>query len=197
VTLLVGSFMIANFFSPRLPWSGDTYRALQYVSAQQDDYQNLTRVDIRLGSTDVRILGLRSTGGPGSSDSDVYFTAGAGLDTNIGDAVTVCAEVSAADSQNRTIETSSQVPFPATTQAVVWAPRALAGFTWTNQDQLSVMAEYYYNGLGFIGNDYAQLIAYSQSLMSTPGRRPQRAGPIWNLLCRAALWIRSRLGKNR
>ena len=34
------------------------------------------------------------------------------------------------------------------------------------------MAEYYYNGLGFIGNDYAQLIAYSQSLRSTPGSGP-------------------------
>ena len=82
------------------------------------------------------------------------------------------AEVSAADAQNRTIVTSNQAPFSTTTQAIVWAPRALAGFTWTNQDQLSIMAEYYYNGLGFIGNDYAQLIAYSQSLRSTPGSGP-------------------------
>ncbi len=82
------------------------------------------------------------------------------------------AEVSAADAQNRTIVTSNQAPFSTTTQAIVWAPRALAGFTWTNQDQLSIMAEYYYNGLGFIGNDYAQLIAYSQTLRSTPGSGP-------------------------
>jgi len=34
------------------------------------------------------------------------------------------------------------------------------------------MAEYYYNGLGFIGNDYTQLISYSQSLRSTPGASP-------------------------
>lgn len=48
------------------------------------------------------------------------------------------------------------------------APRALVGFTWTNKDELSVMAEYYYNGLGFIGNDYQQLISYSQNLRSNP-----------------------------
>ena len=172
LTLLVGSFTIANFFSPRLQWSDDDDRALQYVSTRQNDYQDLARVDVRLGSADVRILGLLSTGGPGSSDPDLHFTAGAGLDTNIGDAVTIRAEISAADSQSRTIVTGSQVPLSCATQAVAWAPRALAGFTWTNQDQLSVMVEYYYNGLGFIGNDYAQLIAYSQSLRNAPGAGP-------------------------
>ncbi|HVP18060.1 MAG TPA: hypothetical protein VMU36_03630 [Spirochaetia bacterium] len=169
LTLLVGSFTIASFLSPRLQWSGDADRALQYVSTQQTDYQDLTRVDVRLGSADVRLLGLLSTGGPGSADPDLRFTAGAGLDTNIGDAVTVRAEVSAASSQNRVMVTSSQVQLSTSTQAVAWAPRALAGFTWTNQDQLSVMAEYYYNGLGFIGNDYAQVISYSQTLRGTSG----------------------------
>ena len=172
VTLLVGSFTVANFFSPRLQWSSDADRALQYLSTQQNDYQNLTRVDLRLGDADVRLLGLLSTGGPGSVDPDLHFTAGAGVDTNIGDAVTVRAEVSARDSQNRSVVASDQPPLAVTTQTVSWAPRALAGFTWTSKDQLSIMEEYYQNGLGFIGDDYARLISYSQTLRSSPGQGP-------------------------
>jgi hypothetical protein len=168
LTLLVGSFTIANFFSPRLAWADSADRALQYLSAQQNDYQNLTRMDVRLGDVDVRLLGLFSTGGPGSVDPDMRFTAGAGLDTNIGDALTVRAEVSAASSQSRIVVTSGEAPLSTATQAVTWAPRALAGFTWTNKDQLSVMAEYYYNGLGFIGDDYTRLITYSQTLRNNP-----------------------------
>lgn len=146
VTLLLGSFTVANFFSPRFQWGSDADRALQYLSTQQEDYQNLTRVDLRLGDADVRLLGLLSSGGPGSVDPDVHFTAGAGVDTNIGEAVTVRAEVSAEDSQTRSAVASDQLPLGVTAQTVSWAPRALAGFTWTNKDQLSVMAEYYYNG---------------------------------------------------
>ncbi|HUI70545.1 MAG TPA: hypothetical protein VL354_08465 [Spirochaetia bacterium] len=173
VTVLLGSVTLANFFSPRLTWSGDADRALQYISTQQNDYQNLTRCDLRLGDADVRLLGLFSSGGPGSSDPDLRFTAGAGLDTNIGDAVTVRAEISAASLQNRTVVSSDSIPLAVATQEVTWAPKALAGFTWTNSDQLSVMAEYSYNGAGFIGDDYARLISYSKTLRSTVGA----AGP--------------------
>jgi len=169
VTVLLGSFTIANFFSPRLTWSGDADRALQYVSTQQNDYQNLTRLDMRLGDADLRLLGLLSSGGPGSSDPDVRFTAGAGVDTNIGQAITVRAEISAESTQDRTVVSSDSVPLAAATQAVSWAPRALAGFTWTNSDQLSVMAEYYYNGAGFIGDDYTRLINYSKTLRYSVG----------------------------
>jgi hypothetical protein len=168
LTLLVGSFTIANFFSPRLQWSDDADRALQYISSRQNDYQNLTRVDIRIGSADVRILGLLSTGGPGSTDPDLRFTEGTGIDTNLGDAVTIRAEVSAADSQDRAIVTSNQAPFSIATQTVAWAPRALVGFTWTNKDELSIMAEYYYDGLGFAGDDYTRLINYSQNIRNNP-----------------------------
>ena len=96
------------------------------------------------------------------------MTVGAGLDTNLGDAVTVRAEISAVDSQERVIVTNDQLLATAA-QSVSWAPRALAGCTWTNKDQLSVMAEYYYNGAGFIGSDYSTVIRYSQNLRSSPG----------------------------
>jgi len=172
LTLMVGGLTISNFFSPRLQWSADVDTVLQYVTTAQPDYQDLVRMGVRLGSTDVQVLGLLSSGGPGSTDPDVHFTAGAGLDTNIGDALTLRAEVSAADSQNRTVVTSGQAPLSTATQSVAWAPRALAGFTWTNADQLSVMGEYYYNGPGFFGSDYSQLITYSQSLRNAPGTGP-------------------------
>ena len=68
--------------------------------------------------------------------------------------------------------TSSQAPLSAAAQAVAWAPRALAGFTWTNADQLSVMGEYYYNGPGFGGTDYSQVVAYTQALRQAPGTGP-------------------------
>ena len=168
LTLLVGSLTIANFFSPRMEWGSDADRALQYVSTPQADYQDLTQIDLRIGDADVRLLGLLSTGGPGSADPALRFTAGAGLDTNIGDAITVRAEISAADSQDRVVVTDDQL-FTTAVQAVSWAPRALAGFTWTNKDQLSVMAEYYYNGVGFFGNDYATVIRYSQNLRNSAG----------------------------
>ncbi len=168
LTLLIGSFTISNFFSPRMQWSDDVDAVLHDVSAQQDDYQDLTRLDVRLGDADVRLLGLFSTGGPGSADPALHFTAGAGIDTNIGDAVTVRAEISAVDSQNRTVVTGGPGSYATAAQAIAWAPRALAGFTWTNKDELSVMAEYYYNGPGFIGSDYAQLIGYTQSLRTSP-----------------------------
>ncbi len=168
-TLLVGGFTVSNFFSPRVQWDSGANDALQYVSQMQGDFQDLAHVDMRLGDADVQVLGLLSSGGPGSADPDLHFTAGAGVDTNIGDAVTVRAEVSAVDSQDRTVVTSTQAPLSATTQSVAWAPRALAGFTWTNADQLSVMAEYYYNGPGFFGSQYSDLIAYSKALRSAPG----------------------------
>jgi len=176
LTLLVGSFTISNFFSPRLQWSGDVDVALQCISSQQNDYQDLMRVDIRLGSVDAQVLGLLSTGGPGSIDPDLHFRAGTGMDTNLGDAVTVRAEVSAENTQNRAIATGSQAPFSTATQALAWAPQALVGFTWTNKDELSVMAEYYYDGLGFIGNDYQKLISYSQNLRSNPN--PSSPDPL-------------------
>jgi len=165
VTLLLGNLSISNFFSPRMLWSRQADSVLQYFSLPQNDFQNLTRLDVRIGSADVRLLGLLTSGGPGSSDPDVNLQLGTGMDTNIGDSITVRAEVSAANSQSRLIVAD---PLHATASAdtVHWAPHALVGATWTNAQQLSLMAEYYYNGSGFIGSDYSQLIQYSQDRRS-------------------------------
>ena len=116
----------------------------------------------------MRLLGLLSTAGREAAVPDLRCTAGAGLDTNIGDALTVRAEVSVADAQDRVVVTDDQL-FTTAVQSVRWAPRALGGFTWTNKDQLSVMAEYYYNGMGLIGNDYSTVTRYSQNLRNSPG----------------------------
>jgi hypothetical protein len=165
VTLLVGSLSISNFFSPRLQWSSQADTALQYISLQQNDFQNLTRVDIRIGEADVRLLGLLS------SDPDTHLQLGAGLDTSIGDSITVRAEISAADSKSRLTVADAQA-LTTSTGTVSWAPHALVGATWTSAQQLSVMAEYYYNGNGFVGADYAQLIQYSQNNRSSGASAP-------------------------
>jgi len=171
-TLLVGNLTLSTFFSPRVDWSDDADSVLAYVSSRQPDYQDLARATVRIGATDVQVLGLVSGGGPGSADPALHVTAGAGMDTGIGDAVTVRAEVSAADSTSRLVPGSTQVPLSVVTQSVAWAPRALAGLTWTGADQLTVMAEYYYNGAGLGGSDYRQLISYSQALRGAPGAGP-------------------------
>ena len=162
VTLLLGNLSISNFFSPRMLWSRQADSVLQYFTLPQNDFQNLTRLDVRIGNADVRFLGRLSSGGPGSSDPDVNLQLGAGVDTNIGDSVTVRAEVSAANSQSRLTVADAQLS-TASAETVHWAPHALVGATWTNAQQLSVMAEYYYNGSGFTGTDYSQLITYSQN----------------------------------
>ncbi len=170
--LLVGDVSISNFFSPRMVWADDVDGVLRYVSARQNDYENLARVDIRLGATDLQILGLLSSGGAGSADPELRFTGGAGLDASIGDSLTVRAEVSIVDSQDRTVVVDSQT-LATSTETVAWAPRALAGLTWTSRDQLTVMGEYFYNGMGFVGGDYSRLIGYTQSLRNTPGLADQ------------------------
>ena len=71
--------------------------ALGYVSAQQNDYIDRLRIQTNVGVVDLQALGLLSTGGPGSPDPAVHAQAGAGADTNIGERLTVRAEVSVAD----------------------------------------------------------------------------------------------------
>jgi hypothetical protein len=171
-TLLAGGFTVSNFFSPRLDWPDATDAVMAHISSRQPDFQDLSRVTLRVGVTDLQALGLISTGGPGSADPDFHFTAGAGMDTSIGDAITVRAEVAVSDSTARVAPASTQLPLSVVSQSVPWAPRALAGLTWTGANQLTVMAEYYYNGAGFAGNDYRQLISYSQALRGAPGAGP-------------------------
>jgi hypothetical protein len=88
------------------------------------------------------------------------------LDTNIGDSLTVRAEVAVADAQSRLAVANAQA-LGVSSQSIPWVPRALLGFTWTNAQQLSIMAEYYYNGAGFIGDEYSQLLQYAQNRRNT------------------------------
>lgn len=175
VMWLVGNFTIEDFFSPRLEWSSAANSLLQYVSVEQPDYQNQMRIDLHLGSVDLQALGLVSTGGPGSSDPDLHFQAGAGIDASVGQALTLRAEASAADSQSRLIAVIPAALATAT-QEVAWAPRALAGFTWSFTPDLSLMGEYYYNGLGFVGDDYSRLIQYTQARASAGSTAPDLLG---------------------
>ncbi len=177
VTWLLPGITVADFFCPRITWSHEADAALRYLSLPQGAYQNLTRIGLRIGEVDLRILGLVSTGGPGSADPDLHLTAGAGFDTNIGESVTVRGEISAADAAERLIVVDGQ-PLPSSVAADTpsWAPRALFGVTWANAEELSVMAEYYYNGLGFQGSDYRDLITYSRNRRDSGAAIPDVAG---------------------
>jgi hypothetical protein len=168
LTYLTGNVTIANFFSPRMEWSDTADQELKYVSLQQNEFNDLLRLGLKIGSADLRLLALASSGGPGSEDPDLHLCLGAGADTNIGDSLTLRAECSVADSQDR-LDVVDEKLLTSAQESVDWAPRALAGFTWTGPNELSVMAEYYYNGLGMIGSDYDRLIDYSVNRSSLPG----------------------------
>jgi hypothetical protein len=168
LSYLAGNVTIANFFSPRMEWSDSADQSLQYLSQQQDDFNDLLRLGVRIGTADLRLLALASSGGPGSEDPDLRLRLGAGVDANVGDSLTLRAECSVADSQDR-LDVVDEKLLTSRDESVAWAPRALAGFTWTGPNELSVMAEYYYNGLGMTGSDYDRLIDYSVNRLSLPG----------------------------
>ncbi len=92
VQWIEGNISLEDFFSPRLQWSDHADDALQYLSLQQEDYQDQLRLDAHVGATDLQALALISSGGPGSADPTLRFQSGAGLDANIGDHLTIRAE---------------------------------------------------------------------------------------------------------
>jgi hypothetical protein len=165
LTWLVGDFSFANFFSPRLTWSADADKELSYLSLQQDQYQDLVRVGLHLGEADLRALALVASEGPGGSDPAFHVKLGAGLDTNLGDSLTLRVEVAAADSSDR-VTVVDPTALRIAAQTLAWVPCALGGFTWTGPDDLTVMAEYYYDGLGFAGDEYNRLLAYAGDRLS-------------------------------
>jgi hypothetical protein len=165
---MIGDFSIEDFFSPRLA-------AIGYVSAQQDDFIDQLRVQAHIGGVDLQFLGLVSTGGPGSADPDVHAQAGAGFDANVGDRLTVRGELSVADSLPR-LAVADPVALTAVTQSVPWVVRALAGLTWSISTETSLIVEYAYNGLGFVGTDYANLIQYAANRLSKGGAAPDVLG---------------------
>lgn len=172
---ITGDFSLENFLSPRLTWSDAANAALQYLSLTQPDYQDQLRLDARLGQTDFQALVLLSSGGPGSADPALRFQAGAGLDASLGTSLTLRAEATLSDSQDR-VGVVDPLALAVATQTLAWVPRALAGLTWSINSDVSLMAEYYYDGLGFAGADYSALLSYSKNrLAATPAA--QAAAP--------------------
>jgi hypothetical protein len=159
---IVGDLTLEDFFSPRMQWSGQADQGLQYLSLPQTDYQNQVRVEDHFGSFDLQGLELVSTGGPASPDPQVHFQTGIGLETNLGDSLTLHAEATLADSLNRVAVTDSN-SLTTADQSVAWVPRALAGATWSINNDVSLLAEYEFNGLGFVGTDYSQVLDYAKN----------------------------------
>jgi hypothetical protein len=171
LTWLVGKLTVANFFSPRLDWGQGADQVLQYISQQQSEYDDLLRLGLHIGEVDLRLLALGSADSIGGADPNLHIQTGAGLDVNVGDSLTVRAEISAADSTER-LYVVDATRMTSQAESVAWAPRALLGFTWAEggAKDLSVMAEYYYNGLGFVGSDYDRLMQYSGNSLAAAGR---------------------------
>jgi len=172
---IVGDFSFEDFLSPRLVWSSDVDSVLGYVSAQQNDFIDQLRIQAHVGGVDLQALGLLSTGGPGSPDPAVHAQAGAGVDANVGDRVAVRAEVSVADALPR-LDVSDPVLLTAAPQSVPWVVRALAGFTWSITTKMSLIVEYAYDGLGFVGADYANVIQYARNRLASGGAAPDVLG---------------------
>jgi hypothetical protein len=166
ITWISDKLTLADFFSPRMAWPDDARSKLQYLTLPQEDFQNLARLGWRVGEADLRLLTLVSKGRLGGPDTPFHLRVGAGVDTNFGESVTVRAEAEAADSQMRPTVVNDSLQVQNVSQA--WAPRGLVGFTWANARELSIMAEYYYNGLGFSGHAYKLLMHYQASRLTSP-----------------------------
>ena len=172
---MVGNFSFENFFSPRLVWPSAADAALGYLSAQQDDFIDQLRIQAHVSGVDLQSLGLVSTGGSGSTNPGVHAQAGAGIDANIGDRLTVRGELSVADSLPR-LAIADPVVLTTTAQTVPWVLRALAGFTWSITTETSLIVEYAYDGLGFAGTDYSNVIQYSRNRLARGGAAPDVLG---------------------
>ena len=172
---IVGNFSFENLFLPRLVWPGDADAVLGYVSAQQADYLDQLRVQAHLGGVDLQALGLVSMEEPGSADSAPHLQVGAGVDANVGDRLTVRGEVTLADSLQRLVVVNP-LALTASTQSVPWVLRALAGFTLAIATKTSLIVEYSYDGLGFSGADYSNVIAYARTRLGGSGASPDVLG---------------------
>ena len=159
---IVGDFSFEDFFSPRLVWSADADSVLQYLSAQQSDFLDQLRIQAHIGGVDLQALGLLSTGGPGSPDPAAHLQAGAGVDANIGDSVTVRGEATLSDSLQRLAVVDPRL-MTTTMQSVPFVVRALAGLTWSITTRTSLILEYSFDGLGFSGADYSNVIQYARN----------------------------------
>ncbi len=161
VTWFVGPFTFSEYLSPRLEWGSQAYDAMVHFSGNQDDFQDFMKIGARVGETDIQLIGLYAS--PLSGDpADDRFAAGLGLDSGVGDSLTLRAEVSAFDKTQRLVAGGSgSSGYVSSSETVNWAPRGVLGATWSDAQELSVMVEYYYNGLGSIGSAYDETINYS------------------------------------
>jgi hypothetical protein len=161
VTWLTGPFSFYDYVSPRFVWSDQVSDAMLYFTGDQERFQNLAKIGARIGDTDIQLLGLYTSSLSGDASDDRY-AAGVGIDSELGDSVTVRAEASAFNTTDRLVASGpGSSGYTSSTESVSWAPRGVLGATWSNADELSVMVEYYYNALGQIGSAYTTLIDYS------------------------------------
>ena len=172
---IVGDWSFEDFLAPALTWSAAADRTLQYLSLQQSAWQNQVRVDVHMGAADLQFLTLVTGIGLGTSGQALHVQTGAGLDGNVGDSLTVRAEATLADSLDR-LAVADAASLSVVDQTRTWVPRALVGSTWSINAELSLMAEYYYDGLGFFGDEYASAIQYAKNRWLTGADAPDLAG---------------------
>jgi hypothetical protein len=175
VVWIVGDLTMENFLSPRMVWSDQTNQSLQYLSLPQNDFQNQTRIEYHWGSLDIQALELVSTGGPESADPQFHSQTGIGLETNVGDSLTLHAEATLADSLDR-IAVKDSNALTTADQSVAWVPRVLAGATWSINNDVSLLMEYEFNGLGFAGGNYSQILAYAKNRQLSNSWAPDLLG---------------------
>ena len=186
----VGDWTLEDFLAPPLTWSDSADAALQYVSVQQGDLDNQVRVDWHLGAADIQLLSLISVTDPGTSSASVHDQSGMGIDTNLGDHLTLRGEVTLADSLNRLTVVDPNTQATAN-QSLSWVPRALLGATWSINNDVSLVAEYYYNGLGFMGDEYTSALQYAKNRIATGSLSPDVAGQFGNFsLARNYVFLR-------
>ena len=175
----LGDWTLEDFAAPPLTWSDSADTLLQYVSLQQGDLSNQIRLDWHWGEADIQLLNLLTVSDPGTSSSTVHDQTGIGLDTNLGDHLTVRVEATLADSLDR-LNVVDSVAQTTTSQSLSWVPKALAGATWSIDNDLSLVGEYYYDGLGFFGDEYTSALQYAKNRLNSGSSNPDVAGQFGN-----------------
>lgn len=169
IVYVVGDWTFEDFFSPPMTWSDNVDQILHYLTLQQSSLQNQFRIDGHLGNTDLQLLALLT------SDNQVHFQTGAGVEFNLGDSLTVRAEATLSDSLDRTYVVDA-ASLAVATQTLTWVPRLLIGTTWSVTNDLSLVTEYYYNGLGFLGSDYTSAVQYAKNRFAAGANSPDILG---------------------
>jgi hypothetical protein len=176
----LGDWTLEYFVAPPLTWSDSADAFLQYVSLKQSDLSNQVRLDWHWGVADIQVLSLLTVSDPGTPSPSVHDQTGVGLDTNVGDHLTVRAEATLADSLSRLSVVDANAQTTAS-QSLSWVPKALVGATWSINNDVSFVGEYYYDGLGFTGNDYTSALQYARNRLNSGSLSPDVAGQFGNL----------------